>query len=107
MGVSDWGFTHLLNNKLKHDLRPRAQIVHLHELGLVKAVVRSQGLEEAVRALVQRHGPVRVGFREGEGGVVCCLEVAQALGSKMLVVLDFIQRLWRACRDGGDGVGFF
>ena len=102
-----FGVTYFFDDELKHDLRPRAQIVHLHELGLVKAVVRREGLEEAVRALVQRHGPVRVGFREGEGGVVCCLEVAQALGSKMLVVLDFIQRLWRACRDGGDGVGFF
>jgi hypothetical protein len=32
-----------------------------------------------VRAFVQGHWPVWVGFGEGEGGVVCCLEVAHAL----------------------------
>ena len=74
-----FGASNLFDDELEHDLRRRAQVVHLHELGLVEAVVRRQRLEEAVRAFVQGHWPVWVGFGEGEGGVVCCLEVAHAL----------------------------
>jgi hypothetical protein len=78
-----WGFgvSYLFNDELEHNLCFWAQVIHLHEFGFVQAVVRGEDLEEAVRAFVQSHGPVWVGFGEGEGGVVCCLEVTQALGT--------------------------
>lgn len=99
------GNSYLFNDELEHDLRRRAQVVHLDELGFVQAVVRREGLEEAVRALVEGHGPVWVSFGEGDGGVVCCLQVAQALGVEVSVGGSRRAFHLEGCGEGGDGLG--
>ena len=63
-------------------------------------------MEEAVRAFVQGHGPVGVGFGEGEGGVVGCLEVTHALGTLVRGVFRGVWEwgllLWMGRAVGGE-----